>query len=132
MEVCAQARILLEPEFIVRLNPVDLAVLEGEEADSLDHLTVVIEMRQVVVLRQGILELIGERIIRTVADAEHIDAVLLEAVAEIPVVFRELRGDKDEIHSYKIPFSIHIPFNRAIAPSRAHLQPCSPRTYGRK
>ena len=58
VEIRAQARVLLEPEFVVRLNPVNLAVFEREEAHSPHHLLVVVEMRQVVVLRQRILEFV--------------------------------------------------------------------------
>ena len=56
MEIRAQARILLEPELVIRLDPVNLTVFEREEAHGPHHLLVVVEMRQVVILRQRILE----------------------------------------------------------------------------
>ncbi len=91
VEVVAQARVERQPVLVVRLDPVDLAVLEGEERDRTEHLVVVLEGRRPVVLGEDGLELLGDVVIRRIADTQHVDAVALQAVAPVPVGLGELR-----------------------------------------
>ena len=106
VEVGAQMGITLQPVFVVGFQPVDAAVLADEEGNRLVYLVVVFQAADLVILVQAVLQLLPEVIIRAVADAQHPEAVVLQLAAEIPVVFREIRGKKYHIFHYISPHKI--------------------------
>ena len=98
VEVGAQGRILLQPVFVVAFQPVDLAVPHGKVPHGADHGIVVAHVVHPVILGQAGFELVGDLVIGRIPDAQHIHAVALEAVTEIPVSFGELGGHKNKVH----------------------------------
>ena len=114
VEVRAQTCIALEPVLVVRLDPVDAAIFECKECNSAQHLIVVGERGNEVILCQRLAYLMLELVVWCVADAEDVDTLLFQTVAEVPVDARELRGNKDKVH---VLTSFHA---------------CSRRTKGRK
>ena len=81
--------------------------MEGKIGHSPQHLIVIAQVVHAVILGQAMLELPGDLVKRCIADAQHIDAVAMQAFAEIPVGFGEMRADKHKIHSgYNFLFSI--------------------------
>ena len=53
---------------------------------------------------QAVLQLRLQLIVGLVADAQHIHAVVLQLPAELPVVRREIGGDKDKILHFRFFF----------------------------
>ena len=102
VEVRAQRRVLRKPVLVVRLYPVDLAVLVREERDRFEHAGVILEARDPVVLRERILQAAVELVVRGVADAEHVDAAPAQPVAELPVRVGKLRRYEDEVQGAPI------------------------------
>ena len=98
MEIRPQAGILLQPELVVGLNPVNLAVLKGKEGHSSVHLVIIRQVRHKVVFRQSLLEPFVQIIIGAVTDTQHIHAVLVQTVAEIPIMLGKMGRDKHKIH----------------------------------
>ena len=98
VEVVAQTGILAEPVLVLRLEPVDLAVLPGEECDRTEDLVVVLQGGHPIVLVERVLDLLRHHVVGRVADAEHRGAVLAQAVAPVPVGVGELRRDEDDVH----------------------------------
>ena len=97
MEVGAQGSVPFQPVFIVGLQPVDAAMLEGEEGHSAVDLIVIFQTAHLVVFVQAVLQLRLQLIIGLVADAQHIHAIVLQLPAELPVVGGEVRRDKNKI-----------------------------------
>ena len=97
VEVGAQGSVPLQPVFIVGLQPVDAAMLEGEEGHGAVDLVVVFQAVHLVVFVQAVLQLRLQLIIGLVADAQHVHAVVLQLPAELPVVGGEVRRDKNKI-----------------------------------
>lgn len=91
VKVGAQLGVHFQPVFVVALQPVDLAVAEGEIPHRTHHLAVIAKIVDPIILGQGSLELRRDFPVGGVADAQHIDAVALEPVAEIPVAFWKMR-----------------------------------------
>ena len=107
VEIRAQLGIHFQPIFVVGLDPIDFAVVEGEVADSTEHLVIVTEVVHAVILRQAVFQFPRNLVERRVADAQHIDTIAVQAVAEIPVGLGEMRADKDKIHRVlQLPLSI--------------------------
>ena len=104
VEVGAQGGVPLQPVLIVGLQPVDAAILEGEERHRAIDLIVVLEAADLVVFVQAVLQLRLQLIVGLVADAQHIHAVVLQLPAELPVVRREIGGDKDKILHFRFFF----------------------------
>ena len=98
VEVSAQAGVLLQPVFVVGLQPVDLAVLEGEEGHRAEHLVIAFHVVHAVILGQRGLEAAVEAVVGRVADAQHVDAAQAQPVAEGPVGVRKMRRDKYKVH----------------------------------
>ena len=95
MEVRSQAGILLQPVFVVGLDPVDFSILVGQEGHGAEHLVVVLQTADAVVLREGGPEFLRQRLIRGVSDAQDIDSIGLGSRYEVPVAFREMGRNKD-------------------------------------
>ena len=98
VEIGAELRILFEPIFIVGFDPIDLAVLKGEESNGAENLVVIFERVYLVVFCERCLELGFERIVFCVADTENVDTVFVKSITEIPICVRKIRRNKDEIH----------------------------------
>ena len=97
VEIGAQGGIPFQPVFIVGLQPVDAAILEGEKRHSAVHLVVVFQTVHLVVLVQACLQLRLQLLVGLVADAQHVQAVVLQFPAELPVVRGEVGGDKNKV-----------------------------------
>ena len=66
-----------EPVLIVGFQPVDLAVLEGEEGHGLEDLVVVFQAGHLIIFIQTVPQLLQQVFIGTVADPQHPHAVFL-------------------------------------------------------
>ena len=97
VEIAAKMGVLLEPVFVVRLEKIDPPVFEDEERDRAVYLVVVLKRGDLVVFRQAAFELEAQLVIGLVADAEDVDAVAAQLMAELPVVHGEIRRDKDYV-----------------------------------
>ena len=97
VEIGAQGCVPLQPVFVVGLQPVDAAVLEGEERHGAVDLVVVFQTAHLVVFVQAVLQLGLQLVVGLVADAQHVHAVVLQLTAELPVVGGEVGGDKNKI-----------------------------------
>ena len=91
MEIGAQGGVALQPVFIVGLQPVDAAMLEGEEGHGAVDLVVVFQAVHLVVFVQAVLQLRLQLVVGLIADAQHVHAVVLQLPAELPVVGGEVR-----------------------------------------
>ena len=98
VEIVAQPGVLLQPVFVHRLDPVDLAVPEREVRHGAVDLVVILQRIHLVVFRQGTLEVVLQAVVGRIADAQHVDAVSTQPVAEVPIGVREVRRDEDEVH----------------------------------
>ena len=97
VEIGAQGSVAFQPVFIVGLQPVDAAMLEGEEGHGAVDLVVVFQAVHLIVFVQAVLQLRLQLIIGLVADAQHVHAIVLQLPAELPVVGGEVRRDKNKI-----------------------------------
>ena len=89
VEVRAQGRIPLQP--------VDAAILEGEERHRTVDLVIILQTADLIVFVQAVLQLRPQLIIGLVTDAQHVHAVVFQLPAELPVVGGEIGGDKDKV-----------------------------------
>ena len=106
MEVGAQGSVPLQPVFVVGLQPVDAAILEGKKGHGAVDLVVVFQTAHLVVLVQAVLQLWLQLIVGLVADAQHIHSVVFQLTAELPVVGGEVGRNKNKIlHGFTIPLS---------------------------
>ena len=99
VEVGAQGGVQLQPELVVALHPVQLAVLAGEVAQGPDHLVVVGQAVHLIVLRQGRPQIGVELLIPGIPHPQHVDPVLPEPDAEPPVGLGKIGGNKDKVHT---------------------------------
>ena len=99
----AQHRVALEPVFVVAFQPVDPAVLVGQKRDGAENLVVIFERGDFVIFVQRAAQLRHELVIRAIADAEDVHAVLFQLGTEFPIVRREIRGDKDKVFHGNAP-----------------------------
>ena len=97
VEIGAQGGIPFQPVFIVGLQPIDAAILEGEKGHGAVYLVVVFQTVHLVVLVQACLQLRLQLLVGLVADAQHVQAVVLQFPAELPVVRGEVGGDKNKV-----------------------------------
>ena len=105
VEIGTEHGVVLQPVFVVTLQPVDTAVFADEERDGAVHLVVILQAADLVVFVQGALEFGQEGIIGLIADAEDAQPVIAQLTAELPVVDGEIRGNENEIlHNLFHPF----------------------------
>ena len=79
--------------------------LKAKKGHGAVDLVVVFQTAHLVVLVQAVLQLRLQLIVGLVADAQHVHAVVLQLPAELPVVRREVRGDKNKIlHNFASSF----------------------------
>ena len=69
VEIGAQTCVRLQPEFVVRFNPVDAAVFPGKIAHSAIHLVVIGKIRYIIILGERTLQLNTEQIVWRIAYA---------------------------------------------------------------
>ena len=94
VEVCPEAGVLFQPVLVVGFNPVNLAPLVGKPGHGPVHFLVVAQIVYLVVVAQALPELPGQVLVVGVRNTQHIDAVGLEAGAEMPVGLRKMGGDE--------------------------------------
>ena len=104
VEVGAQLGVPLQPVLIVGLQPVNAAVLEGEEGHSAVDLVIVLQAAHLVIFGQAVLQLAAQLVIGLVADAQHVQTVFLQLMAELPVICGEVGGNEDQIFHYDSSF----------------------------
>ena len=97
VEIGAQSGIPFQPVFIVGLQPVDAAILEGEKGHGAVYFVVVFQTVHLVVLVQACLQLRLQLLVGLVTDAQYVQAVVLQLPAELPVVRGEVGGDKNKV-----------------------------------
>ena len=108
VKIGAHLGIHFQPILVVGLQPVNLAVVEGKIRHGTQHFVVAAQVIHTIIFRQTMLELPGDLVKRRIADAQHIDPVAMQAFAEIPVRFGEMRADKHKIHSgYILPLLLN-------------------------
>ena len=83
-------------------------VLEGKESHRPVHLVIIFQIVHPVVFRQCRLQRGLQAVIRRVADAEHVDSVPVQPVAELPVSMGKMRRDKNKVHGFQILYSLII------------------------
>ena len=83
IEIRAEPRILRKPVLIQGVEPVDPAVLMDIERNSTEDFVVILQGMHIVILRQRVFQLAVQRVIRHIADPEHIDSELMQPVAEL-------------------------------------------------
>ena len=98
VKILAQAGILLQPVFVVGLEPIDAPVLEREERHRAVHLVIILHRIHAVILRQRVAQRLLQRVVGRVADTQHVDPVSLQPVAKLPVGMGKMRGNEDKIH----------------------------------
>ena len=110
VEIGAQSCILLQPEFIVGFQPVYLAMAEGKICHSAIHFLIVCYAADLVVLSQAVFKLPAQFIVGAVSNAQNVDTISLQSVAELPVALGEVGGYKDKIHfvTLRLCFSFAI------------------------
>jgi len=94
VEVRPQAGVHGQPVLVVGLQPVDAAVLEGEEGHRPVDLVIIFQTAHLVILIETVLQVGTQLVIGLVADAQHIHAVVFQFAAELPVVGGKVGGDK--------------------------------------
>ena len=121
VEVRAQGRIPLQPVLIVGFQPVDAAILEGEERHRPVDLVIILQTADLIVFVQAVLQLRLQLIIGLVADAQHVHAVIFQLPAELPVVGGEIGGDKDKVaHCCSFLFHTYVLCQRRQGPPFYH------------
>ena len=98
VEVGAQTGVLLQPVFVVGLDPVYLAVFVGEPGDGAVHFAVILEVVDFVIVVQCAAELVVEFMPGRVRDAQHVRSVRPEVSAEMAVGLREMWGNENDVH----------------------------------
>ena len=93
-----QAGILLKPVFVVRFDPVDLAVLVGEPGYAAVHLVVVFQAVHLIIIREILAQLPREILVVRVRNTQHVHAVALRAGAELPIGMGKMRGYEYQVH----------------------------------
>ena len=101
VKIRAEPGIALQPVFIVALQPVDAAIAEDEKRDRPVHLVVVFQTGHLVVFVQAVLELGRKLVVGLIADAQHVEPVVFELPAELPVVGWKIGRKKDKIFHFK-------------------------------
>ena len=104
MELGPQFCIPFQPILIVGFQPINLAVFIGKEGNSAEHFIIIFQVGNLIILVQGLPQLMQQVIIRTVANAQHMHAIILQFCAELPVGSRKVWGNKNKILHTGFPF----------------------------
>ena len=96
-EVGAQPGVPLQPILVVGLQPVNPSVAEDEIGHGPVYLVIVLQAVHLVVLVQAVLQLACKLVVGRVAHAQHVQAVVFQLPAELPVVGREVGGNEDHV-----------------------------------
>ena len=97
VELGAQPGVPLQPVFVVALQPVDAAVLVDEKGYSPVYRLGVLQTVHPVVFGEAVAHMVGQLFIGLVANAQHVEAVVLQGAAELPVVGGKVGGDKNGV-----------------------------------
>ena len=97
IEIGTQTGILHQPVLIVGLQPVNPAVLVDKICHCTIHSVIVFHAADLIVFIEIVAQLRQQLIVRLITDAQHIDAIVLQMMAKLPVVRREVGGNKHEI-----------------------------------
>ena len=97
VEVGAELCVLLQPVFVVGLQPVDAAILEGQEGHGPVYFVVVFQTAHLVILGQAVFQLRPQLVVGLVADAQHVQTVVFQLTAELPVVGGKIGGNEDDV-----------------------------------
>ena len=84
VEILPQLCVKLKPVLVVGLDPVDAAMSESEVGDRAVDLAVILHGVHFVILSKRSFQVIVQRIVRSVSDAQNIHAVLVQPAAEVP------------------------------------------------
>ena len=98
VKILPQLCVKLQPVFVVGFDPVYAAIPESEECDGSIDLTVVFERIDFVILSQRVFNGFAQRVIRSIANAKNGDTIAVQPVTEMPVILREIRCNKNEVH----------------------------------
>ena len=82
----------------VGFDPVYASIPESQECDGAIDLTVVFERIDFVILSQRVFNSFAQRVIRSIANAKNGDTIAVQSVTEMPVILREIRCNKNEVH----------------------------------
>ena len=133
VEIGTEGGVALQPVFIVGLQPVDAAILEDEEGHGTVDLVVILKAADLIVFVQAVLQLGLQLLIRLVADAQNVQAIVFQLPAELPVVRGEVgRNENKVLHGvFLIPLSsIRKPSQSTLtalpAPPKGELICCKP------
>jgi len=98
VEILTELCVKLEPVLIVGFDPVNAAIPESQESNSPVDLAIVFERIDFVILSQRIFNSFAQRIIRSIANAKNGHTIVVQPVAEMPVILGEIRRNKYEVH----------------------------------
>ena len=97
IEFRAQSSVAHQPIFVVGFQPVDLAVLIGEEGNCLEHLVVIFQAGYLVIFVQRIAKLLLQVVVGAVANSEHAHSVVFQFLTEHPVGLRKVGRQKYKV-----------------------------------
>ena len=98
VKICSQFCILFQPKFVVGFKPINFPVLETEKCNRLKNFFVVLQIFQKIIFRQRFFQLFAQIFKRRVTNSQNVDAVFVQPVAELPIMFRKIRRYKNKIH----------------------------------
>ena len=102
IEVRTQTGILLQPVLVIGLYPVYLAILEREIGNSTEDLVVIFQVIHLVILCKAAAKGRIQSLIRGVGNTKHIGTAVSEVLTEMPIIAREMRGNKYNVHDCNI------------------------------
>ena len=128
MELGTQLCVTLQPVLIVGFQPVDLAVLVGKERNCTEYFIVVFQGIYLVVFMQSTAQFRQKIVIRAITNTQHTQTIVLQFSAELPVVYRKVRGNKNKIlHStHFLLFLNPADGGRSVRPSYTTRASCDP------
>ena len=98
MEICPEPGVLLQPELVVGLQPVNAPVFEGEKGHCPIDLVIVLQRIDIIILCQRAAKLLVQLKIGRVANPQHVDAVSFQPVAKLPIVPGVIGRNKNKVH----------------------------------
>ena len=104
---------MYQPVLVIGLQPVDAAILEGEEGHGTVNFVIVFHGTDLVILGQALLQLGHQLIIGLITNTQHIHAVVAQFTAELPIIGGEIRGNKNKI-LHKINFSLLFLYTKSL------------------
>ena len=90
VEILSQLSVEFQPVLVVGFDPVNTAVLESKICDRTVDLAVIFHGIHFIILSQRSFQIIVQRIIRSITDAQNVGAVKVQSVTEITEVIRKV------------------------------------------